>query len=110
MESLAAGATAACASTAAARVVSEPGIRALRAALQAELRDRSAGVNLPALVTVVCREAHRSSLPPESLIVALKRAWHSLPEVERLPRSERSALLDRTITLCIRKFYATTDH
>ena len=43
----------------------------------------------------------------EQLLIALERAWATLPEVEELPPGgTREAAWDRLVALCVRAFYA----
>lgn len=58
------------------------------------------------MIRALCDEAHRQHEPAERLIIALRRAWASLPEVRRFPRADpRAGIIDRVITLCIQEYY-----
>jgi hypothetical protein len=88
------------------RVCSPQGTVALRSALQSLVRTGAAPAEVRRLVNVFCGAARRAGLYPEQLLIALKTAWHSLPEVRRQPRGGRDELLDKLISACIREFYA----
>ena len=82
---------------------------ALRAHLQATREPRHAA-RARESVRALCDDAHRRQLRAEQLLVAIKGAWHSLPEVEGAARVKPSdSSLDRFITLCIEEFYARRD-
>ena len=55
----------------------------------------------------VAVDAHRHALPPERMLVAVKSAWASLPEVHQLtPDDDSRDLASRFFTLCIEEFFA----
>jgi hypothetical protein len=57
----------------------------------------------------VCAEARRDRRPPEKLLVEVKSALRSLPELECVPRGpEREALVARVVTILIDEYYAST--
>jgi hypothetical protein len=89
------------------RVSSDAAVVAVRSALQAQLRGESSSQDLQRAIRLMCEEARRKDLRAEQLLIVFKRAWHSLPEVEQLPRGlERTDLLNHVISLCIDEFYA----
>jgi hypothetical protein len=58
-------------------------------------------------IRALCAAAHQEHLRAEQLLVLLKRALNSLPEVEVLPHDSRRAdALAQVISLCIEEFYA----
>jgi hypothetical protein len=92
------------------RVLSGAGVVALRSALQAQLRGEWPDGALRRAIRVMCDEAHRNGLRAEQLLVILKDAWSSLPEVARLPTGgTRERLLDRIVTMCVEEFYGSHD-
>jgi hypothetical protein len=87
---------------------SERAFVALRSALQARmatpLRD-DAGFRRA--LRLMSEDAHRRGVRAEQMIVALKEAWRSLPEVQALPGgAPRDAVLSGVITMFIEEFYA----
>jgi hypothetical protein len=61
----------------------------------------------PAL-RLVCEDAHRSNVPIEQLLVALKQALIPLCDVFGVPHGrERAAFVGRLVTICIEEFYRT---
>jgi len=92
------------------RVLSGAGVVALRSALQAQLRGEWPDGALRRAIRAMCDEAHRNGLRAEQLLVILKDAWSSLPEVARLsPGGTRERLLDRIVTMCVEEFYGPQD-
>ena len=92
------------------RVLSGAGVVALRSALQAQLRGEWPDGALRRAIRVMCDEAHRNGLRAEQLLVILKDAWSSLPEVTRLPTGgTRERLLGRIVTMCVEEFYGPQD-
>src|SRR5919204_4325075 len=85
---------------------------ALGSVLQAQLRSRSTGDLRPngelrRAVRALCAAAHQEHLRAEQLLVLVKQALNSLPEVAALPYdTERADTLARVISLCIEEFYA----
>ena len=56
---------------------------------------------------MVAEDARLQALPPERMLVALKRAWTMLDGVYRLPVLEVRELLSRLVTLSIDAYYAS---
>jgi hypothetical protein len=57
---------------------------------------------------LVCEDAHRSRVPIEQLLVALKQALVPLCDVFGVPHGqERAAFVSRLVTICIEEFYRT---
>ena len=84
---------------------------ALRVALQeqlhAQLLGRSPDGRLRHAIRLICESAHQQHLYVEHVVVMVKQAWHSLPEVRQLPSSGIAAdLLGRVVSLTIEEFYA----
>ena len=66
----------------------------------------------PAAEAAVCEvldalaaEARGRALHGEHALLALKAAWHDLPEVETIGRAERQAALARLVALCLAAYY-----
>jgi hypothetical protein len=63
-----------------------------------------------AAVRELCDDAHRQQLQPEQLLIAIKGAWHSIPESRSSTRpGSTQDSLDRFISLCIEEYYARRD-
>ena len=57
-------------------------------------------------VLLVTAEARARNILPEQLLVRLKEAWSSLPEVRAMHDShEQARLLQRVVRMCIREYY-----
>ena len=91
------------------RVAAESAVRALRSALQARLLGRSRDRDMRLALRAMCSEAHRQSIRVEQMIVLLKEAWRSLPEVRQGGKVVLDDPLNRAITICIEEYYATDD-
>ena len=80
--------------------------------LRAELPSRSdGGLRLSGdsrrAIRALCAAAHEEHLRAEQLLVVVKQALNSLPEVATLPYGAgRADALARVISLCIEEFYA----
>jgi hypothetical protein len=59
---------------------------------------------------IVAAEARRCGLPPERMLVTVKRTWWTLEAVRRLPALDAQALLGRLVTLSIRAYYQPRRH
>jgi hypothetical protein len=53
-------------------------------------------------LTAEGREQRRSAV---DVLLALKKLWPTLPEVQRLPRDAASLLLTKVVSLCIDEYY-----
>ena len=81
-------------------------LEALRAALS---RYVAAGEEKPVCeaLGVLAREAQERKLYAERMLVAFKRVWSEMAEVQAMPSDkERKRLLDRVVRLCIDAYYA----
>ena len=88
---------------------SQAAVAALRCGLQAQLGPSPNG-ELRRAMRLLCDDARRRGLRAEQVIVLVKEAWASLPEVHALPRGQqRSEALSRIVSLCIDEFYAARD-
>jgi hypothetical protein len=90
---------------AAAAVPSRSAVRALRQFLHAQRDGWVLETRLMLAACIVAAEARRCGLPPERMLVALKRAWWALAEVRCLPGLEAQAWLSRLVSLSIRAYY-----
>ena len=91
--------------TAAAGLPSRSAVRALRQFLHAQRDGWVLETRLMLAACIVAAEARRCGLPPERMLVALKRCWWRLDEVRRLPAIDAQGLLDRLVSLGIRAYY-----
>jgi hypothetical protein len=58
-------------------------------------------------LAVLAREAQERKLYAERMLVAFKRVWGEMAEVQAMPsEKERKRLLDRLVRLCIDAYYA----
>ena len=55
---------------------------------------------------VLAREAQERQLHAEQMLIAFKRVWAEMPEVQSIPGdAERKRILDRVVKLCIDSYY-----
>ena len=86
-------------------VLSRSALRAMRQFLNAYREGWLLDVRLAVAARIAAEDAHRHGAAPERMLVALKRAWGSLDEVQRLPLLEARALRERLVTLGIRAYF-----
>jgi hypothetical protein len=81
-------------------------LNAVRLALRGQAQDGEHASALQASLLLVATEARARNILPEHLLVRLKEAWSSLPEVRAMRDSnEQARLLERVVTMCIREYY-----
>jgi predicted NACHT family NTPase len=81
-------------------------VNALRLALRANGNDAEHASALQGALLLVATEARARDILPEQLLVRLKEAWSSLPEVRAMRDAQQQArLLERVVTMCIREYY-----
>jgi hypothetical protein len=90
---------------AAAAVPSRSVVRALRQFLHAQRDGWVLETRLMLAACLMAGEARRCGLPPERMLVVLKRTWWTLDELRRLPRIEAQEWLSRLVSLSIRAYY-----
>jgi hypothetical protein len=57
-------------------------------------------------LAVLALEAQDRKLYAEQMLIAFKRVWADLPEVQSIPgEGERKRILDRVVKLCIDSYY-----
>lgn len=84
----------------------EEALAAMRRAMSEYLVRPGDATELRTALRVISTEARARQLRAEQLIVALKQAWHSVPDVQHAAtQQERDRLLDRLITVCIEEYY-----
>lgn len=55
----------------------------------------------------LARDARQKAMPPEQVLLVLKRIWQSLPDVEHArDRDEETRILQRVVTMCIKEYFA----
>jgi hypothetical protein len=88
--------------------LTDEGFAVLRSALEKHIASPSPNTRsgLRHAIERICLDARRSDWPPESILVALKRALEAIPAVARLPRgSERDEFVAPLVSLCIAEYY-----
>ena len=93
---------------AAAAVPSRSAVRALRQFLNGRRDGWVLETRLMLAACMFASEARRCGLPPERMLVALKRTWRALAEVRRLPTLDAQESLSRLVSLSIRAYYEPT--
>jgi len=57
-------------------------------------------------LTALAREAQDRKLYAEHMLIALKRVWNDMPEVQAIPaEAERKRMLGQLVKLCIDTYY-----
>ena len=85
---------------------SRESLEMLRAALSRYVATREEQPVCDAL-GVLAREAQERKLYAERMLVAFKRTWGEMPEVQAIPNEkDRKQLLDRLVRLCIDAYYS----
>ena len=57
-------------------------------------------------LTALAREAQERKLYAEHMLIALKRVWNEMPEVQAIPvEAERKRMLGQLVKLCIDTYY-----
>ena len=60
---------------------------------------------LRAALNQLSDEARANGLRAEQVIILLKQVWNGL-QMPSVPRDERTRMLERLVTLCIKEYYA----
>ena len=82
-------------------------VAALRDALRCYLSDDSNAAPLQDALVRMSAEARDKRLPAEQLLVQLKDAWSTLPDVRAMTdAAEQVRVLQRVVTMCIKEYYA----
>ena len=54
----------------------------------------------------LARDARQKAIPPEQVLLILKRIWQALPDVEHArDRDEQTRVLQRVVTMCIKEYF-----
>ena len=88
--------------------LTDEGFAVLRSALEKHIAAPSPNTRsgLGHAIQRICIDARRSDWPPESILVALKRALDAIPAIARLPRGpERDEFVAPLVSLCIAEYY-----
>ena len=65
------------------------------------------GPELRSALHALAQDARAKAVPPEHLLVALKRIWQSLPSVEKArDYTEQTRALQQVVTICIKEYFA----
>lgn len=88
--------------------VAQEAVDAVRCALDEYVRHPAGTApDLGAALHDLAREARLAAMPPEQLLVLLKRTWHSLSDVANASdQSEQTRLLQHVVTMCIKEYFA----
>ena len=88
-----------------APAASDPGVVALRTALQDLLIGEPPDADLERAAHLFCREGHRRGLALDEVVGATTQAWYSLPELQYLPNGGfRAGLLDHLVRLVVEEY------
>jgi hemoglobin-like flavoprotein len=81
-------------------------VDAVRLALRAYLLNSQDPSALQASLFRIAAEARERAILPEQLLIVLKEAWGSLPEVRSMTDTRQQvSLLQRVVTMCIKEYY-----
>ena len=83
-------------------------VDAVRDALEHFARDPAIpSSDLRSALQELAREARLLGMPPEQLLILLKRVWQALPDVANAPDySEQTRVLQAVVTMCIHVYFA----
>lgn len=88
------------------RYPSREALALLRGSLSHYITDGEDEQRVCEALTVLAREAQERKLYAEHMLIAFKRVWSDMPEVEAIPaEAERKRLLSRLVKLCIDTYY-----
>lgn len=68
---------------------------------------RGIGTPFAAPMASFCDEARRAGVPVEKLIIALKLAWSSLPELRLAFGESAPEVMDAAVTACIEAYFTS---
>jgi hypothetical protein len=82
-------------------------VDAVRRALERYAREPAeAGPSLRAALHELAHEARLAAVPPEHLLIVLKRTWHDLPNVANASdQAEQTRNLQTVVTMCIKAYF-----
>lgn len=88
--------------------LAQEAVDAVRCALEAYARHPAeAAAELRTALHELAREARLVAMPPEELLLILKRTWTSLPEVVSTPDPlAQTRVLQDIVTMCIKEYFA----
>lgn len=88
------------------RFPSDETLRVVQAALRAYLAGTADDARVCDAFTELAREADARQLRAEGMLIAFKRIWHEMPEVQSLPaRGDQERILTHLVKLCINVYY-----
>jgi hypothetical protein len=89
------------------RYPSDEALGRLRSALSRFVEGSSDETDVCSALAVLAAEAQNRQLYAEHMLIAFKRVWAEMPEVQSIPdEAERRRLLARLVKLCIDSYYA----
>jgi hypothetical protein len=88
--------------------LAQESVDAMRVALERYARQPAeSSPEVRAALHELAREARLLGIPPEQLLVLLKRVWQALPEVMNADdHVEQTRVLQAVVTMCIREYFA----
>src|SRR5215210_1451153 len=88
------------------RFPSQEALQQLRQSLSRYLRDSSDEGPVCEALGVLAREAYDRKLYAEHMLIAFKRVWTEMPEVQTMSSdADRKQMLSRVVKLCIDTYY-----
>ena len=88
------------------RFPSREALDLLRRALSRYVSDSTDEQLVCEALGTLAREAHERKLYAEHMLIAFKRVWAEMPEVQAIPtEADRKQVLSRLVKLCIDTFY-----
>jgi hypothetical protein len=88
--------------------LAQEAVDALRCALEEYARHPAESApELRAALHELAREARLLAMPPEELLLLLKRTWRELPDVMNAPdQTSQTRVLQNVVTMCIKEYFA----
>jgi hypothetical protein len=93
-------------------LANEPSVYALHEAMQRQLAEETHATaacspELTRAIRALCTAARDKGLRAEEVILLFKSTWAAMPVTNtKLVGQQRTELLDRAVTLCIKSYYA----
>ena len=82
-------------------------VDAVRCALEEHALHSESVAELRSALHELAREARFLAIPPEELLLLLKRTWTTLPDVANAPdQLTQTRVLQSVVTMCIKEYFA----
>lgn len=62
--------------------------------------------DLAAALHELARDARQKAVPPEQLLLILKRIWQAIPDAGDIRDQDHTRFLQRVVTMCIKEYFS----